>query len=58
VNPNQLVAHLSREDAIELIRAIDLRFAEIDFTLQLIKDRVKSLESDLTKEEIKKELAL
>lgn len=56
IDINDLVCNISRDDAKSLIEAIDLRFAEVDFTLDTLKILVKSLESDLTREEIAKEL--
>jgi hypothetical protein len=58
IEVSQLVSRLSREDAFQLIEAIDLRFAECDFTLSVLKTLVKSLESDMSKEEIKQDLGL
>lgn len=56
INVEELTKGISREDAISLIKALDLRFAEVDFTLDILRLLIKSLESDLTKQEIKKEL--
>lgn len=58
IDVGQLVSRLSREDSLILIEAIDLRFAECDFTLTVLKKLVKSLESDMSKEEIKQDLGL
>lgn len=56
ISVKELTKGISREDAISLIKALDLRFAEVDFTLDILRLLIKSLESDLTKQEIKKEL--
>ena len=58
IDVSQLVSRLSREDALILIKSIDSRFAECDFTLNILKVLVKSLESDMSKEEIKQDLGL
>jgi hypothetical protein len=57
--PIMAITHsISRDDAHELIKAIDLRFAECDFTLDVIKYLVDSLRGDMTDEEIKTYLKL
>ena len=56
ISVEQLASNVGRDEAFALIKAIDLRVAEVDFTLDILKELIKSLESDLTKEEIRKEL--
>ena len=58
ISTDHLVGLLSRDEGFELIKTIDIRFSEIDFTLAFLKDRIKSLKSDMSKEEIRKELKL
>jgi len=58
ISTDHLVGLLSRDEGFELIKTIDIRFSEIDFTLTFLKDRIKSLKSDMSKEEIRKELKL
>jgi hypothetical protein len=53
-----LAQHIGRDEAFEVVLAIDLRIAEEDFTLGLIRRLMKSLESDMTREEISDELGL
>lgn len=49
---------LSRDDALELILAIDLKVGEVSFTLDLLKRLAKSLESDVSLREIAEALEL
>jgi hypothetical protein len=57
VDINELIRGLDREDALALIKVIDLRYAEIDFTLNVVKMLISSLESDMTRDEIANELS-
>lgn len=56
VTEQELLKNFSREEALEFILKLDLKFAEEDFTLELIKRLIKSLESDLTREGVAAEL--
>lgn len=56
ISVEELARSVSRDEAFALIKAIDLRVAEVDFTLDVLRELIKSLESDLTKWEIAKEL--
>jgi hypothetical protein len=58
ISADHLVGLLSRDEGLELIKTIDMRFSEIDFTLAFLKDRIDSLKSDMSSKEIKKELNL
>jgi DNA-binding transcriptional MerR regulator len=49
---------VNRREALELIRILSKRFTEVDFPIQVIKNLLKSLKSDLSDEEIKKLLEL
>lgn len=42
----------NRSEAIKLIEEIDLSFAEVDFTISVITTLFKSLETDMTQEEL------
>jgi DNA replication protein DnaD len=57
INTNDLIASVSREEAIDLIVDLDKKFAEVKFTLEIIEKLVKSLKSDMTEEELKKDIA-
>ena len=56
VDTDDLVENLNNEDALKLILAADLKIAEVNFTLEVIGELIKSLLSDLTPEEIRAEL--
>jgi hypothetical protein len=56
VNLDQIVRALSRDDAMELIQKIDLRFAECDFTIELINNLIKSLKPDMSNQDIRQNL--
>lgn len=43
----------SKNELIQFIVELDIRVAEVDFTIELVKSLLKSLETDLTKKEIK-----
>jgi len=53
---NELVLGLDKVDAANLIEAIDLEIAECDFTLEFLNKAIKSLEADMSREDIAKEL--
>ena len=56
INLKELVRGLDRVDAANLIEAIDLEIAECDFTLAFLNKAIKSLEADMSREDIAKEL--
>lgn len=43
----------TKTECIKKILAIDLNIAEVDFTLSVISELIRSLETDITKEELK-----
>ena len=51
-----IVEVIGHSDAKELILALDRKVAEVDFTLEILADLFKSLQSDMTREEIIQEL--
>lgn len=54
IDPTKLAAEFeSREDAIKHIMDVDSWYAEVGFTEKVIVSLVKSLKSDLTKDEIR-----
>lgn len=57
VDIDSLIHGLSKSEFRALVLSADLKFAEVDFTLDLLKDLFQSLQSDMTKEEILAELA-
>jgi hypothetical protein len=56
IRVEDLTHSLSREEALYLIKQLDARFADVDFTLELIEYLIHSLQSDMAKEEIKHDI--
>lgn len=57
INSKFLVEGMSKDELLELILDIDLRVAEEDFTLAILKKLVDSLKKDgFDSDELKKEL--
>ena len=58
ITTDDLARNIRRDEALEVILAIDLRIAEEDFTIELLKRLVKSMESDMSREELAETLGL
>lgn len=56
INLNDIVESINKDDALDLILALDAKRGECDFTLNLLKELIKSLETDMSRQEIADEL--
>jgi hypothetical protein len=52
ITTDDLARNIGRDEALGVILAIDARIAEEDFTLELLKRLTKSMESDMSREEL------
>lgn len=51
INPANIIGHFSEEDAIEFICALDLYFANMDFTDKVLERLALSVKDDCSAEE-------
>lgn len=56
ITTDDLARNIGRDEALKVILAIDSRIAEEDFTIELLKRLTKSMESDMSREELAKVL--
>lgn len=52
ITTDDLARNIGRDEALEVILAIDSRIAEEDFTIELLRRLAKSMESDMSREEL------
>jgi hypothetical protein len=51
ITPENVYRGLSREELLDFIHELDIRVAEMDFTLRLITLLINSIQNDMTGEE-------
>lgn len=53
---DSIVSSLSKEEALNLIIALDENVREVDFTLEVIQTLIERLKSDMAEEELKQDV--
>jgi hypothetical protein len=55
---DDIISQIDRQDALELIKQIDSNFAEVDFTIMVLKMLVDSLKIEESDDDIRKWIGL
>lgn len=56
ITPELIARNLDKEELLEFIYLVDLRVAEWDFTVKLVKKLISGLENDTSREDVAEEL--